>query len=191
MKCIIGICGKIGAGKSTVAGILEKHHNYTIISFADILKDIVSTMFLYPRHLLQGDSIKSREFREQIDPIWAKNLNKPNWTPRMALQFVGTEIIRDTLCKDYFVRILEMKINLLDNKTIIVCPDVRFLNEIEFIKSIGGHVWYVTKNEHSNVDTHSSENDISIDNESINHIIYNTKTIDDLQKYLTIKSKYI
>lgn len=191
MKQVIGICGKINSGKSTVAEILKDKHDYVLLSFADILKDIVSTMFLYPRHLLQGDTIESRDYREKIDPVWAKNLDKPNWTPRMALQFVGTEIIRDTLCKDYFIRVLEMKINALGKKR-IVCPDVRFINEMEFIKSIGGEIWYISRQGiQTQTQTHASENDISIDNELINHVIYNNRTKSDLEEYLTTQSKFI
>jgi dephospho-CoA kinase len=190
MKRIIGICGKIGAGKTTVAEILKKNHNYVILSFADILKDIVSTMFLYPRHLLQGDSLESREYREKIDPVWAKKLNNPNWTPRLSLQFVGTEVIREKLSKEYFIHVLEMKINALDKNTRIVIPDVRFLNELKFLKSIDAHVWYITRDE-INKSEHASENDISIDNQLINHIIYNTRKKDDLEQYLNRQSKYI
>ena len=45
---IIGICGLIGSGKGTVADILVDEH-FKKISFADKLKDGVSTVFGWDR----------------------------------------------------------------------------------------------------------------------------------------------
>ena len=58
---IIGVCGLIGGGKGTVADILVSNHNFQKISFADPLKDMISNVFNWPRHLLEGDTKESRD----------------------------------------------------------------------------------------------------------------------------------
>jgi ferredoxin len=61
---IIGICGLIGSGKGTVADVLVDQ-GFTKVSFADKLKDGVSTIFGWNRAMLEGDTDESRQWREQ------------------------------------------------------------------------------------------------------------------------------
>lgn len=140
---IIGICGLIGSGKGTVADILVNKHDFIKVSFADSLKDAISLIFGWPRYLLEGDTEKSREFREQVDPWWAERLQMPGLTPRYVLQKWGTEICRDGWHQDIWILSLERK---LSNGNFVI-PDTRFPNEIEMIKRLGGQVWQVKRGE--------------------------------------------
>ena len=67
---IIGICGLIGSGKGTVADVLVDQ-GFKKVSFADRLKDGVSTIFGWDRAMLEGDTDESRQWREQRDDFWS------------------------------------------------------------------------------------------------------------------------
>jgi dephospho-CoA kinase len=60
---IVGICGFAGSGKDTIAKVFEEH-GFRIMSFADILKDVVSLMYGLDRDLLSGKTTESRVWRE-------------------------------------------------------------------------------------------------------------------------------
>lgn len=140
---IIGICGLIGSGKDTIADYLIAEHNFKKISFADKLKDSVSEMFSWDRNLLDGKTEQSRTWREQPDTFWSKELGK-EITPRYVLQVFGTECMRDGFYDGIWVSLAKKKI--LDNpNTHWVIPDVRFENEANMIKEIGGQVWWVKR----------------------------------------------
>ena len=139
---IIGICGLIGSGKGTVADILVDQ-GFTKVSFADKLKDGVSTIFGWDRAMLEGDTDESRQWREQPDDFWC-NETQMEVTPRLVLQLFGTDCMRDGFYDGVWVSLL--KKTILDNPGNYVVPDVRFENEIEMIRSIGGEVWEVKRN---------------------------------------------
>jgi hypothetical protein len=139
---IIGICGLIGSGKGTVADILEQDQGFIKVSFADSLKDAVTAVFGWPRHLLEGDTDESREWREQVDPWWATRLGMPDLTPRLILQLWGTEVCRLGFHDDIWIASMERK---LDSNVNYVIPDTRFPNEIALIKKLGGQVWHVER----------------------------------------------
>lgn len=140
---IIGICGLIGSGKGTVADILIDEQGFKKVSFADSLKDAVSTVFNWPRHLLEGDTQESREWREQIDTWWAERLGIPTLSPRWVLQYWGTDVCRNGFHQDIWIASLERKI--LSKKGNYVVPDTRFPNEIEMIQKLGGKVWRIKR----------------------------------------------
>jgi hypothetical protein len=129
---IIGLLGFIGSGKGTAGDILVEN-NFTALSFAGSLKDAVSSIFGWDRALLEGDTEESRVFRETVDTFWSVKFNKPI-TPRYILQYFGTEVCRENLLDGIWVDSLERKIQQYDN---VVITDVRFKNEISFLKSIG------------------------------------------------------
>jgi hypothetical protein len=129
---IIGLLGFIGSGKGTAGEILVEN-NFTPLSFAGSLKDAVSSIFSWDRALLEGDTKESREFRETVDDFWSVKFGKPI-TPRYILQYFGTEVCRENLLDNIWVDSLERKILKHEN---VVVTDVRFKNEISFLKSIG------------------------------------------------------
>jgi hypothetical protein len=90
---IIGICGLIGSGKGTVADHLVEEYGFQKVSFADALKDATAQMFEWPRHLLEGDTVESRKWRETPDAFWTNELGY-EVTPRYVLQKFGTECMR-------------------------------------------------------------------------------------------------
>lgn len=133
---IIGIVGFLGSGKGTVGDILIQNYGFYRLSFADAVKDAVSVIFSWPRHLLEGDTQESREFREKPDAFWSKRFGY-EVTPRYMLQLMGTEAGRDVFHKDIWIHALERKLAMFDN---VVVPDVRFPNEIDFIRKVGGKI---------------------------------------------------
>jgi hypothetical protein len=143
MKQIIAVCGFIGSGKGTAGDILVRNHGYVKYSFADGLKDAVSSIFGWPRHLLEGATVESRAWREQVDPWWAQRLDMPNLTPRWVLQYWGTEVGRQAFHNDIWVANTEMRIS--QETRPVVIPDCRFPNEVRAIKKMGGKVFWVRR----------------------------------------------
>lgn len=154
---LIGITGKIGAGKSTLATILQKY-GYTEYSFATPLKQIAE-IFGFSKESLYG----SQEDKLKIHEKWGISA-------RYFLQKLGTDIFRISL-KD---KIPEMKIDnsiwielfkLKYNPSIkTVISDVRFLDEAKAIKELGGIIIKIErtnnrydKSSETNSNTHVSE----------------------------------
>lgn len=123
--------------------MLVQKYGFTKMSFADSLKDAVAGIFNWPRHLLEGDTVESREWREQVDTWWANRLGIPNLTPRFVLQQWGTEVARKSFHDDIWIASIENKLMHLDAN--IVIPDCRFPNEIKTVRALGGEVWWVKR----------------------------------------------
>jgi hypothetical protein len=150
---IIGISGFIGCGKSTVAYYLTDKHNFRKDSFATSLKDACAAMFDWPRDLLEGDTGESREWRECVDEWWGDKLGIPNFSPRLALQLIGTNSLRNHFNEGIWFLTLENRIRKNPDQHVVI-SDVRFPNEVQFIKDQGGTmiridrglppVWYET-----------------------------------------------
>ena len=138
---IIGICGLIGSGKGTVADILVEQ-GFTKVSFADKLKDGVATIFDWNRAMLEGDTDESRLWREQEDIFWTAETGR-SITPRIVLQEFGTECMRDGFHNGVWVSLLKKFI--LDNPGYYVVPDVRFRNEQNMIRDLGGEIWQIKR----------------------------------------------
>lgn len=133
---IVGLVGFIGAGKGTVADVLVERHNYFKESFANSVKDAVSTIFGWNRALLEGDTPESRAWREQDDEFWTNKFGR-NFSPRLALQLMGTEAGRNVFHHDLWVHTaLRRCENAPWNNYVIA--DVRFPNEIDAIRKAGG-----------------------------------------------------
>lgn len=139
---IIGLVGFIGAGKGTVGELLHLQ-GYKQASFAGVLKDTASIMFGWDRDLLEGDTVESRMFREAKDEFWSEKFDY-DFSPRLALQRLGTEAGRDVFHKDIWIYALEKRIQ---NKKNVVITDTRFPNEIEWIRSKGGMIVEVRRGE--------------------------------------------
>lgn len=132
---IVGLLGFIGSGKGTAGDIL-KDMGFTPVSFAKGVKDVASEMFGWPRHLLEGDTQHSREWREKPDDFWSYEFGK-EFTPRLALQLLGTEVGRNVFHRDFWIIKLKQYIDSEPEQNFVI-TDVRFQNEIDFINKHGG-----------------------------------------------------
>jgi hypothetical protein len=143
---IIGLVGFIGSGKDTVA---SRFISYGCVkdSFATPLKDACAAIFGWRRELLEGDTVESREFRETPDMFWARKLGIDNFTPRLALQLVGTDVLRNHFHQDIWLSSLEYRFRIKNNDQNVVISDARFRNELELIKSLNGIIVWVQRGE--------------------------------------------
>jgi hypothetical protein len=139
---LIGILGNIGSGKDTIAEYLCASAEFTRISMASALKDACAAVFGWDREMLEGKSAEHRAIREQPDMFWASRLDMPDFSPRLALQLVGTQLFRDALHQDIWVISAERKILQHQN---VVISDIRFPNECEMIRRNGGQIWVVRR----------------------------------------------
>ena len=143
MKKIIGITGSAGSGKDTIGDILVNNlPNWEKVSFANHLKDVTSLLFGFDRKMLAGETPEDRAIREQPDKFWSEKMGK-DFTPRFALQYLGTNLLRNQLHQNIWVDCLERKIMESDKN--IVITDVRFPNEIDMIRNVGLTIPYLVE----------------------------------------------
>jgi hypothetical protein len=136
--------GYIGSGKGTVSDYLVNQQGFTKDSFASSLKDACAEVFDWPRCLLEGDTEQSREWREKVDEWWAKELGIPNFSPRLALQLIGTEAIRNNFNPDIWLLTVKNRIQKRPDRNVVIA-DVRFPNEIKLIRELGGTLVHVKR----------------------------------------------
>lgn len=158
---IIGITGKAGVGKDTLAAYLELGEGYYCYSLAQPLKRGIEEMFnLSP-------SIWKRENKEEVISWIGKS-------PRQLAQTLGTEWGRNCVAPDIWLRCLQQVIdNLPSDAEGLVIPDVRFENEARFIRDQGGVIVRVLRDTEE-VNPHVSEQGLA--DELVNAEIENGST---------------
>ena len=185
---IIGLCGAQGSGKDTVANILITEYGFVKLTFASTLKDVVAILFSWPRDLLEGLTEESRIWRENVDDFWSEKLSIPSFTPRKALQMIGTDLFRIHFNNDIWISIVENKIStILKNNpnTNIVISDCRFANEFSLIKQFtDSHIIMILREKNKSINKlyHSSETEWI--NYNFDAILQNDNSIDDLKSNL-------
>ncbi|HSW76544.1 MAG TPA: hypothetical protein VLG50_05840 [Candidatus Saccharimonadales bacterium] len=163
---LIAFTGNIGSGKDTASDYLVYKYGFDKTTFAKPLKDALKTLFMFSDNQLYG----TQEEKNTIDQRW-------NLSPRKAMQWLGTDILRNQFDVNYFVKYF--KLYYVDRIDTVV-SDLRFLNESLLIKSLGGIVVKInrqgtTSNHQSETELHHIEYDFMIDN---------NQTIDDLYHQL-------
>ena len=130
---IIGLAGRAGAGKDSVANILATDGTTSRVAFADPLRDGLIAMFGLSlgldRHALTDPARKERLFPEL------------ETTPRRLMQTLGTDWARKMIHPDVWVRVMDRRIkhHAMISRTLVI-TDVRFQNEAEWIYRKGGEV---------------------------------------------------
>lgn len=126
---VIGVTGLKYSGKTTVSRFIQDTRKGQIISFATPLKKMLLTLGLTEDDVFG----KTKEVTSEL---------LCGHTPRWAMQSLGTEWGRKLIGEDIWVNAWEHQAKLatlgLPNKIIIV-DDLRFPNELDRIKYLGGH----------------------------------------------------
>lgn len=158
---IIAISGKKRSGKDTVASIISANFESGIvrIGFATALKlEVCRSLNI------------SLDYLEQ---------NKANF--RLILQGWGTDYRRKLHGDNYWIEKLRTAINNIqtfNSCKMIIVTDVRFKNELEFMRSVGATTVRVNRPTAPSNDTHPSETEL--DNEHFDIVINNDGTIEQL-----------
>ena len=133
---IIGVAGKAGSGKDTIAEILGVFAGATRVAFADPIKQALNAIFGWTM-----EQWSDREWKER--PL--KSVGK---SPRQLAQTLGTEWGRgqDPM---FWVRALEDRldsaVDLREHIHILVIPDVRFEDEADWVRARGGLMVHVVR----------------------------------------------
>lgn len=158
---IIGISGKMNAGKNTVGNLIaEIHHSKPVylVSFAGLLKQICALMLDVPLETMEDRSFKNTKLAECFG----------NKTVRELMQFIGNSF-RHGLSDNIWIDYLLNKIHD-DNNTIYVITDVRFKNEYNAILKRGGEVIRVVR---PDTDSDMDESEVDLDDVKFSYVVRN------------------
>jgi hypothetical protein len=170
---IVGLVGTKGAGKDTAADHLVEQFGFKKRAFADPIKEAVTHLFHLGPEQLVGDN------KEVID-------DRHGMSPRQMLQRVGTDMfrgmMRDTFWVDHFEH---WYVHACVAHSDLVVPDIRFQNEVDLIKRLGGTVVRIDRckqdqGRHTEDDHHVSETGVRLLT-GIDAVIQNDSTIEALQ----------
>lgn len=174
---LVGLCGRKGSGKDTAGHALAESYGYKIIKFADPLKNMLRSLLT-----VQNCPFELRERMIEGDLKEVPSGYLGGQTPRYAMQTLGTEWGRDLIHKDFWIHCFINQIKLDDNSR-YVCTDMRFDNEVELVKQLGGLTLRIQRETNRNsFSDHPSET--AIDNLKVFRGILNSGTIEDLQNEL-------
>lgn len=157
---IIGLHGKAGTGKDTVASyICDNYPSSFQHAFADPLKDALCNLFGVSRMLFDDRVLKERH-NDILET-----------SPRNIAQYFGSDVIRKEFGPDFWIRRLANKLNnrCLGLKTqrgdLAVISDVRFQNEYDWVISNQGIIIHLTREAASDtigIPGHESEQSIEL-----------------------------
>ena len=173
MGKIIGFGGRISSGKSELAKICQKA-GFKKLYFALPLKKLVADLihvkleeindlknveknykfgkmdylFLY-----RETGIPAKTIEDEMSGVKFK-------TVRQLLQFIGTDLIRKYQKNWHVNKIREKKKNG-DKDANYVIDDIRFRNELDLVKELGGDCWFIIRPKIDNVSNHESEISLS------------------------------
>jgi dephospho-CoA kinase len=165
---LLGLAGPAGCGKSLVAKLLLYRYGWPEFSFAEPLKNMVASFLDIPRGALE-----SREYKEKM-------LHDLGVSPRMIMQTLGTEWGRELIHPDVWVKILSRRVSRKNNP-ISVISDVRFDNEVDYIRKNNGYLLHIARPGYSYNTSHESERGVSLDmSTGRENIINNDGTVEDL-----------
>jgi hypothetical protein len=164
---IIGLCGLAGSGKSVVAKALVRNYGYVRRPFAYPLKCMAGQLGI-STEVLDGPSAVKELPLEQLG---GKSV-------RYLLQTLGTEWGRKCMGEDFWVRQWLATKPDFDR---IVCDDVRFGNEAEAIRSLGGLIVRVQREGAGSKVGAGHASETSMGSISVDCIIINDGDLADLE----------
>lgn len=158
---IIGLAGFKHSGKDEVAKIISKYCHQ-----------------LNPHRIGYADALKEEVAQAVGVDIEYINQHKDNF--RLILQGWGTDFRRKLHGDDYWIRKLGNKLlHTPYTCQLVLIPDVRFHNEVSFIKELNGQVWNVVRFLGTD-DRHTSETEL-VDYHKFDSVIDNTGTLEQLE----------
>lgn len=171
MSIIIAFTGPAGCGKDTAAAYLKDKYGFTTTSFAGPLKKTASALFGIPEIFFHD-----RELKEKPLEDW------DGLSPRHMLQLLGTEAIRTTFGDNFWIKRWLSDYGRMVCGTSVSITDVRFNNEAQMVRDLGGIVVHIQRPGDLGLDpsagAHVSEGGVAIGRRD--RTVQNGGTIEDL-----------
>ena len=167
---IVGLAGKMGAGKDFVADVLVKEYGFHRVAFADQIKAVLEEI----DPLVEGHDVPLTYLTEWYGG-WDEV--KKYQGVRTLLQRTGVAMRR--LDPDVWVKAAFEHVDPLDR---VVVTDVRFENEVRIIQGLRGTVYRVTGRGGSTTSTGSHVSETALDNLKLPEID-NSGTIDNIRQW--------
>lgn len=127
---LIGLVGKKGVGKDTVADYIVQQHGFVKRAFADPIKEACTIIFQ-----LAPEQLSDRLLKEKVDERFGMS-------PRKMMQWLGTDVVRQQIRDDFWVQHFMAWYTPGSN---VVVPDIRFQDELDAVKRLGGIVIRITR----------------------------------------------
>jgi dephospho-CoA kinase len=142
---LIGVSGKLGSGKDTFAELLAKQlagkvERHALADNLRLITEIISGIRMTTTHEIDEPFCNEiRNYTQDQKNILIKQFDK---TIGETLQLVGTELFRNNYDTDVWVKSLfsEEIYDKMNDGKIIIIPDVRFINEADYILQEGGYL---------------------------------------------------
>lgn len=119
---LIGLVGKAGAGKDTLAAQFGPCPK---LAFAAPLKQALMVMFDFCSTQVHT------ALKDEVDERWGIS-------PREAMTKFGTDIMQAWIGSDFWVRRMEIELEWVTGHPLVLVTDVRFPAEVEMIRRRGG-----------------------------------------------------
>jgi len=173
---VVGLGYRMQAGKDSVADVLVRRYGFVRRGFADALKDEVLDRL--PRTLGAYLDLAGLEDTVALRRSLMYVLKPP--LVRALLQEYGTEVRRADDPR-YWVKKVAGWVDDCRPQRLVV-PDVRFWNEVVFVRALGGRYVRVDRPrvELAALDTHASE--FELDGVEPDYTVRNDGTLEDLER---------
>lgn len=154
---MLGLYGAAGSGKDAAASHLVAHHGFTRFAFADVLKELAFA--------IGWDGEKDEKGRKLLQDLG-----------HHGRRLLGADVWVDALTRD--IRRLVKDGARLDD---IVVTDVRYPNEVKFVKNFGGLLVRIHR---PSLDTsapmYAHPTETLMDSFIPDRVVYNSGTLRDL-----------
>lgn len=166
---VLGLGGLLRSGKDTVGDYLVQNYGFYILGFSEPLNDMLKVLDPIVEADLRYATLVDREG-------YVEAKTRPEI--RRLLQVMGTEVGRNMIDQDLWVNLAKRRIMELSRSGFpVAITGVRFANELNMVRSIGGTTWWVNRGGEPDPG-HASEN--SVTGADFDRVIDNLSTLDDL-----------
>jgi hypothetical protein len=169
----IGLSGYARSGKDTAGDFLVKAHGYEKAAFANQIREALYR--LNPD--VDVDDYQGVPLRSAVDNFGWEMLKSTSKRVRPLMQRFGTEVGRDMFGDSFWV---DQAMRQIPDGAKVVFTDVRFPNEAEAIRAIGGEIWRIDRPGISAANAHPSEH--ALDKYEFDARITNDNSLSHLYK---------
>lgn len=185
---IIGFAGRKRCGKTMLAKYMKEEYDANIVTIANYLKFLCCDLMNLTYDELLEKKDNGTTFDIVPDDRWFNTIHAKTNIPieslktelenvhitsiRQLLQVIGTDVIRKFNNNWHVDKMVEEILEYPDDKVVVI-DDVRFPNEMEAIKKLGGEVFFIVRPICNNVSNHISETSLHWQDFDDKHVILN------------------